>query len=67
MKKFYFEKRFLPIIINWNDEDLLNKIQAAINLYRPIEKRKCMESSAPLLINRFGVNNIVSAIKNFNV
>src|SRR5690242_5984864 len=65
-QKFYFEKGFLPAIINWNDEDLVNKIQTAITLYQPFDKRKCIASNAPSLINRDGVNNIVSAIKNFD-
>jgi len=65
-QKFYLEKRFLSARINWNDEDLVNKIQTAIILYQPIEKRKRIASNAPLLINKFGVDNIVSAIKNFD-
>jgi UDP-2,4-diacetamido-2,4,6-trideoxy-beta-L-altropyranose hydrolase len=65
-QKFYFEKGFLPAIINWNDEGLVNKIQTAISLYQPIKKRKFLSSNAPSLIDRFGVNNIVSAIKNFD-
>jgi UDP-2,4-diacetamido-2,4,6-trideoxy-beta-L-altropyranose hydrolase len=66
-QKFYFEKGFLSTIINWNDKDLPNKIQTAITLYQPIEKRKWIASNAPLLIDRFGVTNIVLAIKNLDV
>jgi len=65
-QKFYFDKGFLPTQISWNDEDLLNKIQTAIILYQPSEKRKFIASKTPSLINIFGVNNIVSAIKNFD-
>ena len=66
-QKFYFEKGFLPTIINWNDEDLINKIQTAITLYQPIKKREFITANAPSLIDGFGVNNIVSAIKNLDV
>jgi UDP-2,4-diacetamido-2,4,6-trideoxy-beta-L-altropyranose hydrolase len=66
-QKFYFEKRFLPMQINWNDEDLVNKIQMAITLYQPIEKRKLIASNSPSLIDKFGVNNIITAIKNLHV
>jgi len=65
-QKFYFEKGFLPIVINWNDEDMVNRIQTAITLYQPIRKREFIASFAPSLFDRFGVNNIVSAIKNFD-
>lgn len=65
-QKFYFEKGFLSTRINWNDKDLVNEIQTAIALYQPIEKRKFIALNAPLLINIFGVNNIVSAMKNFD-
>jgi spore coat polysaccharide biosynthesis predicted glycosyltransferase SpsG len=66
-QKFYLEKEFLPMRIDWGDDDIINKIQTAITLYQPGEKRKFIASNAPSLINKSGVDNIISAIKNFDV
>lgn len=66
-QKFYFEKGFLPLPINWSDENLISKIQTAITLYQPVEKRRSIALEAPSLIDKFGVNNIVSTIKNLDV
>lgn len=66
-QKYYVEKSFLPTLINWNDEDLFNKIQTAFTLCQPIERRKFIAANAPSLIDKSGVCNIVSAIKNIHV
>lgn len=61
-QKYYLKENFLATPISWNDTDFVEKIQNAIELLSPFERRQKIAINAPLLININGVNNIITAI-----
>jgi len=65
-QEYYLKEGFLQSKIQWNDKDIKDKIKNELEYNKSLDRRNSIVTFAPSLINKNGILNIVSIIKNLS-